>query len=319
MMKAQMNHQNQWLAVALMIVGLAPAWAQDDAHDAHASRAPEMSEATDPHAGHSPETMGAQMDHEGMDEMDMEGMDHGAMPEAAPAPMLRDPHAYADGYDFNQFPMRHEGGDLMLGALRVDRLEAVRADNDTFAAYDLQAWYGGNFDRAVIKAEGDIDHGELQEGRTEVLWAHAIAAFWDVQAGARHDSGTGPERGWLAVGLQGLAPYWFELDATAYLGDEGRSALRVNGEYELLLTQRLILQPSLEANLYGTRDAARALGSGLSDLSIGLRLRYEIKREFAPYLGIEWTGQYGATADYTRAAGEKAAVTKAVAGVRFWF
>ncbi len=317
-----MNNKNQLLLVALVIGGFAPAWAQD----AQVSRESRMAGATDPHAGHSPETMGAhrdhaksEMDHESMDEMSMEGMDHGAMPGAASAPVLRDPHAYADGYDFSQFPMRHEEVGIEVGMLLVDRLEFVRAGNNTSAVYDLQAWHGGNFDRAIVKAEGDIDEGTLQEGRTEVLWGHAITPFWDAQLGARYDNGTDPGRGWLAFGVQGLAPYWFELDAAAYVGTGGRSALRVSGEYELLLTQKLILQPSVDANLYGKRDAARELDSGLSDLRVGLRLRYELKREFAPYVGIEWTGKYGGTADYARAAGEKTADTRAVAGLRFWF
>jgi len=215
--------------------------------------------------------------------------------------------------------MRHEGGGLTSSLLLIDRLEVVRADNNTSAAYDLMGRYGSDFERVVLKAEGDVDNGRLQEGRTELLWGRAITPFWDAQLGVRYDNGVDPDRGWLAVGIQGLAPYWFELDATAYLGDEGRSALRVSGEYELLLTQKLILQPSLEANLYGKRDAAREQGSGLSDMSVGLRLRYEIKREFAPYIGVEWAGKYGGTADYARAAGEETADTRAVAGLRFWF
>lgn len=286
-----MHNKKRLFIIALMITTLPSAWAQETMdHD--------------------------MMNHEGME---MEGMNHDTTADEAPPSALRDPHAYADGYDFSQFPMRHEDAGLKLGSLRADRLEAVRADNNTSAAYDLQAWYGGDFDRAVLKAEGDVDNGKLQEGRAEVLWGHAITSFWDAQLGVRYDNGIDPDRGWLAVGIQGLAPYWFELDATAYVGDEGRSALRISGEYELLLTQKLILQPSLEADVYGKRDAAREQGSGLSDMSVGLRLRYEIKREFAPYIGIEWTGKYGGTADYARAAGQETAETQAVAGVRFWF
>jgi len=113
----------------------------------------------------------------------------------------------------------------------------------------------------------------------------------------RQDSGTGPDRTWLAFGIQGLAPYWFDVDATAYVGSSGRAALRLSGEYELLLTQRLILQPRMEVNLYGRRDEARGLGSGLADAAAGLRLRYEFSRQFAPYVGVEWAGKFGQTAD----------------------
>lgn len=301
------NNKRKLIAIAMMTISLSPAWAQDDVQEAQVSREPGMAGATDAHTGHD------------MDEMDMEGMDHSAMPDAAPASGLRDPHAYAGGYDFSQFPMRHEGHELKLGSLLVDRLEAVHADDNTSAAYDLQAWYGGSFNRAVLKAEGDIDNGKLQEGRTELLWGHAIAPFWDAQLGLRYDNGVDPGRSWLALGIQGLAPYWFELNATAYVADEGRTALSLEAEYELLLTQKLILQPRLEADIYGKRDAERAQGSGLSELAAGIRLRYEIRREFAPYVGIEWAGKYGGSADYARAAALDIRETRAVAGVRFWF
>ena len=293
-----MNNRNQLLAAAAMMVSLSPAWTQ---------------EAATPVPAMEKMNHGTVFGMEGMD------MNHGAMPDEAPSSGLRDPHAYADGYDFSQFPMRHEGGDIKLGLLRFDRLEAVRADNSTSAAYDLQAWYGGNFDRAVLKAEGDVDNGKLQEGRTEVLWGHAVSPFWDTQLGLRYDNGLPPDRGWLAFGIQGLAPYWFEVNATSYVGDEGRAALHLVGEYDLLLTQRLILQPRLEADFYGKHDAERALGSGLSDLTAGIRLRYEIRREFAPYIGVEWAGKYGGTAGYTRAAGQATDDTKVVTGLRFWF
>lgn len=311
-----MNNKNKWLAAAMMIVSLSPAWAQNDTQTNHAGDGV----VTEP-MNH--ETM-PEMSHDsmpGMDEMSMEGMemDHGTTPDQAPSSGLRDPHAYADGYDFSQFPMRHEGGGLKLGSLLVDRLEAVRADDNTTAAYDLQAWYGGDFDRAVFKAEGDADSGRLQEGRTEMLWGHAVSPFWDTQLGLRYDHGVEPDRGWLAFGIQGLAPYWFEMDAAGYIGEEGRTALRLGAEYELLFTQKLILQPRVEADFYGKDDAKRGIDSGLSGLAAGLRLRYEMRREFAPYVGFEWTGKFGGTADYARDAGLDTKETQVVAGVRFWF
>ena len=138
-------------------------------------------------------------------------------------------------------------------------------------------------------------------------------------AGVGLGMGGGPGRGWLGFGGRGLAPYWFEVDAAAYVGESGRTALRLEAEYELLLTQKLILQPRIETNVYGKRDAARERGSGLSDLAAGIRLRYEIKREFAPYVGIERAAKFGGTADYARAAGEDVKETRLVAGLRFWF
>ncbi|MBI5613283.1 MAG: copper resistance protein B, partial [Gammaproteobacteria bacterium] len=246
-------------------------------------------------------------------------MDHGSMQGGSPPPDARDPHAYSGGYTLDPARPLKMADEHLFGSLLIDRLELARTSDRTTGQYELQARYGRDYDRLVFKAEGEVDDGRLAEARTELLWGHAVAVYWDAQFGIRHDSGEGPNRGWLAFGVQGLAPYWFEIDATAYVGNEGRTALRVEADYELLLTQRLVLQPRVEANFYGKRDAERALGSGLADFTAGIRLRYEIRREFAPYVGIEWAGKYGGTADYAKAAGEDTKETRLVAGLRFWF
>ena len=255
-------------------------------------------------------------------------MDPGSMTmQGGSAPAgARDPHAYSGGYTLESGPYARPGprelrmaDEHNFGALLVDRLERVYTDNGNATAYDAQAWFGRDYDRLVLKAEGDVARGRLQDARTEALWGHAVATFWDTQLGARYDSGVGPDRGWLAFGIQGLAPYWFNVDATAYAGNRGRTALRLGAEYEMLLTQKLILQPRIEMNLYGKRDAASGIGSGLSDATAGLRLRYEFTRQVAPYIGVEWTGRFGETADFARAAGEEARNTRLVAGMRFWF
>lgn len=261
----------------------------------------------------------------GMDDMNMEVMDmtpdieQRSMPEGSTPPAIRDPHAYSDGYDFGPIPRPRLADEHNFASLRMDRLEWVHTSDNSATAYELQAWYGRDYDRAVLKAEGDIDGGELQEARSELLWSHAVASYWDAQLGMRYDSGVDPDRGWLAFGVQGLAPYWFEVDAAGYVSDAGHSALRLSAEYDLLLTQRLILQPRLEVDFHGEGDGKRELGSGLSNLAAGIRLRYEIRREFAPYVGIEWAGKYGGTAGYARAAGDATDETRFVAGVRFWF
>lgn len=228
----------------------------------------------------------------------------------------RDPHAYSGGYARGPLQL---GDEHRFGSLLVDRLESARTSGNSFTAYDLQGRYGRTYDHAVLKAEGEVDGGKLHDARTELLWGHAVAAYWDTQLGVRYDSGLKPERKWLAFGVQGLAPYWFEVNATAYVGEQGRTALRLGGEYELLLTQKLILQPRLEANFYGKSDAQRERGSGLSDATLGLRLRYEIRRELAPYLGIERSNKYGGSADFARAEGLRASESRIVAGLRFWF
>jgi len=232
----------------------------------------------------------------------------------------RDPHAFSDGYDFGDIPRPVLADEHNFSSLLVNQFEQVKTNKNTSINYDLQAWYGRDYDRVVLKAEGDIDNGKLQESRTELLWGHAVATFWDTQLGVRYDYGSDDvDRTWLAAGIQGLAPYWFELNATAYIGKSGRTAFRLESEYELLLTQKLILQPRIEANFYGKSDDARGLGSGLSDLSAGIRLRYEIKREFAPYIGVEWNNQFGDTQTFTKADGGDPNQTRFVAGVRFWF
>ena len=291
------------VVAALMAVGLPTAWAQE----------PPTVSAVD----HS------KMDHGGSASANNDSagmvMDHGAMQGGTAPPDARDPDAYSNGLTLGAHHQRMHSDQQSYAALRLDRLEAVRTSGTTSAAYELQFRYGRDYDRLVVKAEGEANAGRTEEARTELLWGHAVAIYWDTQLGVRLDSGRGPERHWLAFGIQGLAPYWFEIDAAVYVGDAGRSALRLSAEYELLLTQKLVLQPRVEANLYGQRDIEREQGAGLSELTAGLRLRYEIRREFAPYVGIEWTGKYGATAKYARSAGDDASETRVVAGLRFWY
>lgn len=244
-------------------------------------------------------------------------MDHGAMQGGKAPPDARDPHAYADGYGFGRM-QSHMGDQHRLGQFIADRLERAETDDGAAVAYDALAWYGNIYDRVWLKAEGEHENGETA-ARTELLWGHAVAPFWDAQLGVRYDSGPGEDRPWLAFGVQGTAPYRFNVEATGYVGEEGRSAVRLETEYEWLFTQRLVLQPRFETNLYGKRDPERGLGSGLANMALGLRLRYEIRREFAPYIGIEYARKFGGTADLARAVGEDADETLYVVGLRFWF
>jgi copper resistance protein B len=151
-----------------------------------------------------------------------------------------------------------------------------------------------------------------------VLYGRAIARWWDVVAGVRQDMRPGPARTWAAVGIQGLAPYWFEVEATAYVGAGGRTHFRFETEYELLLTNRLILQPLLEIEIYGKSDPERDIGAGLSTADTGLRVRYEFRREFAPYIGMTWNRVFFGTADAAKAAADTVAGTRLTAGFRFW-
>ena len=254
---------------------------------------------------------------------DMSNMNHGgesmSMQGGSAPPDARDPHAYSDGYDFGLIPRPKMGDEDNFGSLLVDRLESATTRGSTATTYDWQAWYGQTYDRALIRAEGSIEGGTFKDARNELLWAHAITAYLDTQLGVRYDSGKGTDRGWLAFGIQGLLPYWLYVEATAYVNEQGRTAFRLETEYDLLLTQKLILQPRIEMNFYSQRDDTRDVSSGLSNIEAGLRLRYEIRREFAPYVGVEWASRFGSAADNIRASGNAAEGVVLVAGVRLWF
>ena len=251
---------------------------------------------------------------------DMGGMSMDGIQGGSASANARDSHAYSGGFDFGPIPRPRMADEEIMAGVMINRLERVQTQENTyFSAYDLQGRIGKDYDKLVLKAEGEIDEGKVHEARTELLWSHATSAYWDGQLGVRHDSGVAPSRNWLALGMQGLAPYWFEIDAVVYVGDQGRTALRLSAEYELLLTQKLILQPRIEANFYGKQDAEREIGAGFSNMVTGLRLRYEIKREFAPYIGVDWSSKFGETADYATVAGEDTHVTNLVTGLRMWF
>jgi len=209
--------------------------------------------------------------------------------------------------------------DTARAALFVDRLEAGHGHGDHLQSLEAAAWYGGDLDRAWFEVEGDRVDGALGDTRLEAAWRHALSTYWDARLGVRHDIGPGPRRTWAAFGLAGLAPYWFDIDAALYAGDGGRTALRVEARYDVALTQRAIVQMRVEANAYGRDDRRRAIGAGLADVETGLRLRYEVTRQFAPYAGVEFAQRTGNTARLGRAVGEDASDLRLVAGLRFWF
>lgn len=211
--------------------------------------------------------------------------------------------------------------DVVLSKWMLDRLEHRDGKDGDYTYWEAQAWIGGDINKLWLKTEGNLVQGKTDDAELEAYYSRAVAAFWDAQFGVRHDFSTSdlPSRNWLGVGFKGLAPYLFEVDATAYVGDKGRTALRFKGEYDLLLTQRWIFMPEIELNAYGKEDAERNLGSGLSDGSLTLRVRYEVRREFAPYVGVTWTQKYGGTADFARAAGTPTSETVLLTGIRAWW
>jgi copper resistance protein B len=264
-----------------------------------------------------------------MDMPSMPGMDHGqphAMP-AMPAMRMQGGNAppdarsgdYSDGTSYGDMAGMGMRDAEPLGMLRIDQLEAFDGLRGHGQSWEMEGWYGTDTDKLWLRSEGEHEGGAFDDSDVEALWSHAVATYWDTQLGVRNDFGSGPSRQWLALGVQGLAPYWFELQATAYAASSGRSAARLRADYEWLLTQRLILQPEFELNFYGKADPQRRLGSGLSDAAFGLRLRYEIRRQFAPYVGVVWTQRYGGTADFARDAHQPAFDRQLVAGLRIWF
>ncbi|MFT3792103.1 MAG: copper resistance protein B [Rudaea sp.] len=202
---------------------------------------------------------------------------------------------------------------------KLDTFELAQGDDAYSSAWNAQAWYGGDFDKLLVRTQGERESGRT-DARAEAFWNHAFASWWDWQLGARREFGSGPARNWAAFGVQGLAPYWFEIEAAAYLGEDGRTAFGLRAEYEILFTQRLILQPELEVNLYGRDDRLRGVAAGLSDAEFGLRLRYEIQRGFAPYVGVVRQYRRGTDAADPRFGFERiGSETQVVAGLRLWF
>ena len=245
--------------------------------------------------------------------MSMGSMQGGSAPAGA-----RDPD-YSDGIGRSAMAGMDMADNASVGMLLIDQLEAFHGHDGNGQAWQLQGWYGNDADKLWMRSEGARDGGRLEEGDIEALWNHATAAYWGSTLGVRRDFGEGPGRDWLAFGVQGLAPYWFELEATGYVGPAGRTAVRLRADYDLRFTQRLILQPELEANLLGRDDPARRIGAGVADVQWGLRLRYEIRREWAPYLGVQFVRRLGRTADFARTDGKPVFDRQFVAGLRVWF
>lgn len=201
----------------------------------------------------------------------------------------------------------------------LDRLEAWDADDGTGFQWEGTGWIGTDLNRLWLRSEGELEGGRTEAADLEVLYGRSIARWWDVVVGVRHDFAPGKSQTFAAFGIQGLAPQWFEVEATAYIGESGQTAVRLEVEYELFLTNRLILQPLVEVGLFGKNDEQRSIGAGLSTAEVGLRLRYEIRREFAPYIGVVHEHAFGKTADFRREHGEERSDTRLVAGLRIWF
>ena len=203
--------------------------------------------------------------------------------------------------------------------LLFNQLERQGGEGDGTLSWNMKGWVGGDIDRLWLRTEGERSAGRTESAEAQALWGHAISPWWDLVGGVRQDFKPGDGQTWAAFGVQGMALYGFETEATVFVGESGRSAARLESDYDILLTNRLILQPTAELNFHGRNDPSRGVGSGLSDSELGLRLRYEVRREFAPYVGVTWNRRYGQTAQYTRDEGEDVSQLRWVVGVRLWF
>lgn len=316
----------------LVLIGLAPlvlagpALAQTMDHSA----TPGMPPAQDPHAGHDMPAA-APMAPSAMPGMDMNApapsgatigdLDIPTSPPPAPpgdhaADRLFPPAAMAAARD----QLRREHGGAGGSMIMANIAEwSPRSGQDSYR-WDGEAWFGGDLNRLVLKSEGAGVSGEgVEHAEVQALYARAVGPYFNLQAGMRHDFEPKPGRTYATIGFEGLAPYWFEVEGATFLSNKGDLSARLGGSYDLRITQRLILQPRAEFNLAATSDAATGVGSGLSDAELGLRLRYEIRRAFAPYVGVTHDRKFGKTADHARAAGEDVEDTRLVLGVRAWF
>lgn len=205
-------------------------------------------------------------------------------------------------------------------ALIADRMEYRASKGRDGYAWQVMGWVGGDIDRLAVETEGEGAFGEaLETGEVRAAWRHALDPWWNFELGARQDFGAGPDRTYGVIGVEGLAPYWFEIGAHAFVSHKGDVHFRLEAEHDMRLTQRLILQPSVEIDAAAQAVPELGIGAGIEKIELGTRLRYEFAREFAPYAGVHWERKLGATARLARAEGESPSSFSAVIGVRAWF
>jgi copper resistance protein B len=286
---------------ALMLATAAPAFAQ-----------------TDPHAGHQPVTSAARA-HAMSSAANTQEPSGKADAKPGLPPFitpLSDEDRRAAFPDVEGHAVHDEAMNYLV---LFDQVEWQTAEEPWRISVDSSGWLGRDRDRLWYRAQGEGRDGGMGDGQVHLLYGRQFSRWWDIVGGIRQDVGSGPARSWAAVGIQGLAPYWFEVAATAYIGGSGRTHARFEAEYELLLTNRLVVQPLIEVELFGKSDPERGIGAGLSTIDGGLRLRYEFRRELAPYIGVTWNWKYGNTARFAEAAGEDESPAQFVTGVRLWF
>jgi copper resistance protein B len=327
------------LPAALLLA--TPAFAQSghQGHDMPAEKAESDTPppATDPHAGHD---MGATKAQPVAEEPAAEavdphaGHDMSSMPNEmaatddvgnAPAPAPPEDHAAdaifgADIMAKSRKELAYEVGGMGYSLVTIDLLEVGFQKGGESYRFEGETFTGGNINRFGVKFEGEGAFGErIDDLELQALYSRAIAPYWNLQAGVRYDIRPDPSRSYLVAGLEGIAPYWFKVNAAGFVSNKGEVRARLEASYDQRITQSLVLQPRIEANIAFQDIRAIGVGSGLTDFEAGLRLRYEIEQEIAPYFGVEWRKQTGDTARFSRAAGEDPETISLVAGIRIWF
>src|SRR5699024_7238957 len=205
--------------------------------------------------------------------------------------------------------------DPLLSKLMLNEVQTGVGSNKP-SSFDAQAWIGKDINKLWLKAKGEYFNSDQQTLAVQALYSRAVSAYWDVQLGAKVDIEPSPSRQWAVLGFQGLAPYHFDIDAALLIGEQERTALHLSAEHDMLITQKLILAPAVQTTLYGRNDPEVGIGAGLSSMGAGVRLRYEIVREFAPYIGVNWERSFRNTAAYAQAQGEKKQHTYVAVGFR---
>ena len=209
--------------------------------------------------------------------------------------------------------------DPILTYFKADEFEWRDADEGTSFVWEFDAWLGRDLDKFWVKSEGERVGGKTETSEIDLLYSIGVSTYWDLQIGLRHEFKTDSSENSIGVGFLGLAPYLFEIDASLFVNDDELFNARVEAEYEYLFSQQLVLVPKLELSLYSDDDEAKGIGSGLSDVELSVRLHYEVIREVAPYIGINYEKKFGNTADFLSNAGEDTSDTQLLAGVSFWF
>lgn len=326
------------LLLSAALLSPTTAYAQQDhsAHQGHDMPAEQTKtevppEATDPHAGHDMGDNDAvpaepAEPHSGHDMSTMPADDSGesevgdASAPAPPGDHAADAVFGADVMAQSRKELAHEVGGMGYSLVMLDLAEVGFQKGRETYRFEGEAFTGGNINRFGVKFEGEGAFGErIDDLELQALYSRAVAPYWNLQAGVRYDIKPDPSRTYAVLGVEGMAPYWFKINAATFLSNKGEVRTRLEGSYDLRLTQELILQPRIETNLSFQDISAIGIGSGITDFEAGIRLRYEIKQEIAPYIGIDWRKQFGDTARFTRAAGDDPSSVSFVAGIRIWF